>query len=152
MSLLAVFISVSAQKNDSTRISYSNITEFGDVNMRVISDIGFSLEVTSVHGFSIDKKHHIGLGMGIGFDFFSLGAYSPVFLNYRHCFTPDKTFSPHINVAFGGAMLGYDYLGMYSSITAGFIAGKFSFSSGFSLILYEDVFVHGAVIKCGFIF
>ena len=155
-SLLAVYISVSAQEKDSNKISYSNITEWGHINLSVVNNFGFALEVTTVHGISIDKKHHIGLGTGIGFDFASIGGYSPLFLNYRICFIPNRTFSPHLNVSFGGLFV-QDYfadyaMGIYSSVTSGFVAGKFSFSSGLSFFAANHEFMTGVVIKCGFIF
>jgi hypothetical protein len=66
----------------------------------------------------------------------------PVFLNYRCYLKPQKTFSPHVNIAVG-ALIPDEKVGMYSAITMGFRAGKFSFSSGISLMaipIKEDVY------------
>ena len=123
------------QKQEQTsKIRYSMITEGG---MLTASPWSIALEATSVNGISINKHHLVGLGIGIGFSMnknYSDGGvpYTPVFLNYRYRFNPDKKFSPHINVA-AGSLIMEDGVGAYSAFTAGFTAGKFSFSSGLSL-------------------
>jgi len=110
----------------------------------------------------------LGLGFGIGgcimFDSYwgdeEECAYTPIFVNYRYYFNPGKSFSPHINAALGG-LIATDGGGIYSAITMGFLAGKFSFSSGFSFLFvtekdwYGDLvgyFPLGITIKCGFSF
>jgi hypothetical protein len=137
---LVVTVSLSAQENE--KIRYSNITEFGFLTTSIK---GVCLEATTVHGISINKAHHLGLGFGIGGCFYSdayfgeIFGYMPIFLNYRLYFKPDKTFSPHVNVALGGLTLEEGY-GLYSSLTMGFRAGKFSFSSGLSFMpMYKEV-------------
>ncbi len=177
---LFAVLSLSAQENETKEtITYSNITEFGFVTA---SPQGVGMEGTTVNGFAINKQHCIGIGIGIGGSFhnsyYSATAYTPLFFNYRLYFKPDKKFSPHINVSVGG-LLAKDGEGIYSSITAGFRAGKFSFSSGISYMAiyrtesisyYEYVydpyyysypytsnvsewyFPFGITIKCGFSF
>ncbi|MCL2131196.1 MAG: hypothetical protein FWH36_01885 [Lentimicrobiaceae bacterium] len=187
-------ISLSAQENENTeRLRYSNITEFGFITA---SPKGISLEAVTVQGFSVDKTHYLGLGIGMGVNFYSgtvydfgygSGSYSelrtapymPVFLNYRFYFKPNKVFSPHVNIALGGLVDEDGKGGAYSVLTMGFRAGKFSFSSGLSLmainrqvgelrdydpniwyppyspyVVYKDkwFFPFGLVVKCGFSF
>ena len=132
-----------AQENETKeRIRYSNITEFGFITA---SPQGISLEATTVHGFSIEKQHFFGLGMGFGVNFHNQGRYyrtndamiyMPVFFNYRLCFKPNKTFSPHVNIAIGGIAV-EDGAGVYSVFTMGFKARAFSFSSGFSFMPFR---------------
>jgi len=130
--LLSATVTLSAQENE--KIKYSNITEFGFVTT---SPMGVSFEATTVQGFALEKQHHVGLGLGIGgsfYDTYRYGtAYMPVFVNYRLYFKPEKTFSPQVNTALGG-LITEDGGGFYSSITMGFRAGKFSFSSGLSFM------------------
>jgi hypothetical protein len=145
-------VSLFAQENETIR--YSNITEFGIITA---SPRSCGLEATTVHGFSLDKAHHFGLGFGIGGIFYTVkeispydglsssytesAAYMPVFVNYRFYLKPSKSFSPHANISLGGAVPVEGY-GFYSSITMGFKAGSFSFSSGISfapLYLTRDV-------------
>ena len=138
--ILAAAVSLSAQENESNEsIRYSNVTEFGFVTA---SPQGVGLEATTAHGFSVNKQHHFGLGFGIGVSFRRNSTpvtYMPVFLNYRLYFRPDKTFSPHVNISAGGVAL-EESVGGYASITMGFRAGKFSFSSGLSVMpILRDV-------------
>jgi len=148
---LSAGFSLSAQENETKEtIKYSNVTEFG---FAAASPQGVSLEATTVHGVSMNKKHHFGLGLGIGINFHKNTYYSslpsypsywststtstlymPIFLNYRLCFKPDKKKSPHINLSAGG-LIPDEGTGIYSSITAGFKAGAFSFSSGLSFMV-----------------
>ena len=145
---LSAGFALSAQENDTKEtIKYSNVTEFG---VTAASPRGVSLEATTAHGVSVNKKHHFGLGMGIGLcyrkggfitDVFGPGysttnakVYMPIFFNYRYYFKPDKTFSPHINVSVGGLAMDDDGYGICSSITAGFKVSAFSFSSGLSFM------------------
>jgi len=124
------------EEEKSTAIKYANITEFG---FFATSPKSVYAEGTTVHGISINKQHIIGLGTGIGGGgYFSNSinvstAYMPIFFNYRCYFLPDRKLSPHINVAAGGLFTTHGE-GFYSSVTAGFKSGKFSFSSGFSLL------------------
>ncbi|MCL2132411.1 MAG: hypothetical protein FWH36_08200 [Lentimicrobiaceae bacterium] len=178
LSVLLVSASLFAQENGSEEaIKYSNITEFGFFTG---SPKSFAFEGTTVNGFSIDKRHCIGLGIGMGFsfhsDYYEATSYMPVFLNYRVYLNPDKVFTPHVNIAIGGVMV-EDGFGIYSSLTAGFRAGKFSFSSGLSCMpVYRETYVYsdywdydgsyygrnqkqwkwfypfGLVVKCGFSF
>jgi hypothetical protein len=143
--LLILFLWVSTlslfsqeQKNNDA-IGYSNITEFGIITL---SPQGFAVEGTSINGISINKQHNIGIGVGYGGSFHtsyhSSTAYTPVFLNYRFYFKPDNKFTPHINLA-AGCLLAKDGGGVYSAFTAGFRAGKFSFSSGISFMaIYRE--------------
>ena len=143
---LAVSISLSAQENETKEVvKYSNITEFG---LLTTSIKGVCLEATTIHGISINKAHHLGLGFGIGGCFYSdayfgeIFGYTPIFLNYRFYFKPEKTFSPHVNISTGGLVIEDGY-GVYSSITMGFRAGKFSFSSGLSFMpMYKEIYKH----------
>ena len=145
---LAASISLIAQENGTKeKITYSNVTEFG---LLTASPKGVAFEATTAHGVSFDKQHNLGLGFGIGVRLYTTtysdpyyfytskrtntNVYMPIFLNYRLYFRPEKTFSPHMNIAVGGLMQADDGKGMYSSITMGFRAGKFSFSSCISLM------------------
>jgi hypothetical protein len=136
----ASIVSIYAQENESKSvINYSNITEFGLITT---SPRSVGIEGTSINGFSINQKHNIGVGIGFGgsfyTDYYTATAYTPVFFNYHLYFKPDKKFSPHFNIAAGG-LLAKDGEGIYSSITAGFRAGKFSFSSGISFMaIYRE--------------
>ena len=174
--LLLATVSLSAQDSENKEsIAYSNITEFGFV---AASPRGFAWEGTTVNGFSIDKRHCLGLGLGFGYllqtgddEFFS--THTPVFLNYRVYFRPEKPFSPHVNIAMGGVIV-RDGGGLYSALTMGFKSKKFTFSSGFSFMAikgekdvygYDDweyyhhlktvpawYYPFGIVLKCGFTF
>jgi len=139
-----------AQENGNENMTYSNITEFG---FRAVSPRGIAFDATTVNGFAINKQHLLGIGIGIGGSFqyndfididngygnysysYSVpgAAYMPIYFNYRCYFNPQKKFSPHVNVSLGGLMT-QDGYGGYSSITAGFRAGRFSFASGFSFM------------------
>lgn len=140
--LFLASVSLFAQENESKNesneaIKYSNITEFGFLTT---NPSGIAFEAVTIHGFSIDKKHCLGIGIGMGLSshLYSSPFYTPVFVNYRYYFSPHKTFSPHVNVAVGGVGV-EDGFGIYSVITAGFRAGKFSFSSGVSFMpVYEQ--------------
>ena len=127
--------SLSAQEKDTKEnFAYSNITEIGCFTS---THEYVSIEATTVNGFSIDKKHHFGIGLGIGkgdvvsFNFSPL--YVPMFFNYRIYFNPEKKRSPHVNVSMGGLLV-EDGGGMYSALTIGIKAGRFSFSSGLSFM------------------
>ena len=161
---LSATVTLSAQENE--KIKYSNITEFG---MITASPMGIGGEGTTVQGIAIDKQHLLGLGVGIGLNshFHYLAAYMPIFVNYRYYFNPNKTFSPHVNASLGGLIV-EDGGGIYSSLTAGFKAGYFSFSSGLSFMAVNEKmygwdyyrpksygywsFPFGITLKCGFTF
>ena len=132
---LFVSVCLSAQENES--ISYSNVTEFGLITA---SPKGVGLEATTAHGIAFDKTHLLGFGVGIGINWHSQNntAYMPIFVNYRCYFKPNSNFSPHVNVAVG-ALIPRDGMGIYSSVTMGFRAGKFSFSSGLSYTPMQGV-------------
>jgi len=136
--ILLVSVSLSAQETETKEtIAYSNITEFGLITA---SPKGVGLEATTAHGISFNKTHHLGLGVGIGMSWheYSNTAYMPIFVNYRCYFKPNNSFSPHVNIAVGGLVPREGY-GIYSSITMGFRAGKFSFSSGLSFTpIFDD--------------
>ena len=177
---LLVSVSLFSQENETEEtIKYSNITEGG---MFTASPRSIGFEAVTVNGFSINQQHCLGLGIGFGYVFgFSSDSYfllhMPVFVNYRLYLKPDKAFSPHINVALGGSMASDlsegDGFGIYSSITAGFKAYKFSFASGLSFMAikgerevgyYNDAgwwattstptwyYPFGVTVKCGFTF
>ena len=143
--VLAAFLFVSAclsaQENES--ISYSNVTEFGLITA---SPKGAGLEATTAHGIALNKTHLLGFGVGIGMSWHRENntAYMPIFFNYRCYFKPNNSFSPHVNVSLG-ALVPRDGMGIYSSVTMGFRAGKFSFSSGLSFtpIYGEDRYGYG---------
>jgi len=128
---LLVSISLSAQENEKKEhAKYSNITEIGFVTA---SPQGIAIEATTAHGVLFDKTHQLGLGLGIGmgFRYGYSNPHMPIFFNYRCYLKPNNTFSPHVNMAVGGLIL-LDGVGIYSSVTMGFRAGFFSFSSGLS--------------------
>ena len=165
LTLVAAFLlagfSLSAQEDEAKEtIRYSNVTEFG---FTTASPRGISLEATTAHGISIEKQHCFGLGTGIGVNFLNRNSYNytnrttvymPVFFNYRLYFKPEKTFSPHVNIAVGGLVL-EEGTGIYSSIAMGFKAGSFSFSSGLSFMPFctdEWYYPFGMTLKVGFSF
>ena len=143
-SFLLASISLSAQKKESTEVKYSIIGEFGMVGAGLK---GIGIETTVVHGISFNKQHLVGLGIGFGDNFYSVkysspystsisttsAVYTPVFINYRFYFKPEKMFSPHINMAIGGLWIERGE-GVFSSLTMGFKVGMFSFASGLSFM------------------
>ena len=162
---LLASVSLSAQDNETKETTtYANVTEFG---FMTASPKGVALEATTAHGIAFNKKHLLGLGVGIGGSFspYYNTAYMPIFINYRLYFKPNSTFSPHLNAALGGVML-ENGAGMYSAVTMGFRAGHFSFSSGLSFMpmqrmghfrFYDDpmtvwYYPFGITIKVGFSF
>ena len=125
----------SKENQDNVKIAYSNITEFG---FATASFKSFAFEGTTVHGLSLQKQHHLGLGFGIGFSFCSdyqssATGYTPLFVNYRYYFFSGRKRSPHVNVSLGGVAV-KDGGGIYSSLSMGYRSGKFSFSSGLSFM------------------
>jgi len=155
---LLMCVSLFAQENEKKETyRYANITEFGLLTAGLK---GVAPEATTAHGISVNKQHYFGLGFGIGLcqTRYDESAYMPIFLNYRFYFKPEKTFSPHVNVSLGGIAM-EEGRGLYSSVTMGFKAGIFSFSSGLSFtpIYYKektkkDVSLFGITLKCGFSF
>jgi len=161
---LVISISLAAQENE--KIKYSNVTELGYI---AVSPKGVMLEVATVNGVAIDKQHHFGLGVGFGTNVFHTSfekvfVFMPIFFNYRNYFKPERNFSPHLNVSLGGIAMEGGY-GFYSSLTMGFRAKAFSFSSGLSFTpMYREVDTYhfvsnlkwtrlfGIVLKCGFTF
>jgi hypothetical protein len=136
--LWASIVLYAQEQESKENIRYSNISEVGFVTT---SPRGFAFELTSVNGFSVNKKHHVGIGVGFGGSLHSSyqtsTEYTPVFFNYRYCFKLEKR-SPHVNISAGG-LLTKDGYGIYSSITAGIRHGKFSFSSGISFMaIYRE--------------
>ena len=130
------FLFLQAQNEQKSNINYANITEWGFLGSP--SERYFSFEGTTVNGIAI-RGHVMGLGLGIGIgggEQSSSFVYIPLYLNYRYYFNYDQKFTPHVNVAFGGVSR-YESLGIYSSLTTGFRAAKFSFSSGVFLQAYE---------------
>ena len=152
LSIRAVFaiilLSSVSYAQEKENMTYSNITEFG---FRAVSPRGIAFDATTVNGIAINKQHLLGIGIGIGgsfiynntiyissfedYDYKNVpgAAYMLVYLNYRCYFNPQQKFSPHINISLGGLMT-QDGYGGFSSITAGFRAGRFSFASGFSFM------------------
>jgi len=164
---LLVSVSLFSQENETSAFKYSNITEFGFITT---NPQRVAFEGTTVQGFSMNKQHCVGLGIGMG-GCSDIGFYTPIFVNYRYYFSPKKSFSPQVNASLGGVLV-EDGEGIYSSLTVGFKAGKFSFSSGFSFMaVYQDYYYYndrwgdeyykphgswefplGITIKCGFTF
>ncbi len=152
---MLVFSFLGHAQGFSEKASYSNITEFGFL---AASPKGVSFEATTVNGFCFNKMHSIGIGIGIGINTYkeyrssteytsnNNTAYTPIFLNYRVYFKPENVFSPHLNLSIGG-MIVEDGSGAYSSLTMGFRARKFSFSSGLSLFAVQRP---TQIIKDGF--
>ena len=169
---LAINIFLSAQETEKKEVfNYSVITEAGIVatstrgfSMDVTVVNGFSMNKQHVFG--------LGIGLGWNFYSWSYSypapmysynhstniwdtsifnsstttssslVYTPIFLNYRCYFKPNSKFSPHINISAGGIWI-EDGGGIYSAIAAGFRAGKFSFSSGLSLMaIHQEEGVH----------
>ena len=135
IAFLLVSVSLFAQENETKKtFAYSNISEFG---IMVASPWNIAFEATTVHGFSVVQKHHIGLGFGLGLALlrYDETGYIPLFVNYRFYFKSSKTIYPHINVAIGGLIVEAEgENGIYTSLTAGFRVGMFSFSTGFSFL------------------
>jgi len=144
---VTVFSALAQEEADVEKFNYSNITEFG---FNTTSPEGIAFEATTVHGFSINKKHCIGFGVGIGLHSqIPSTIYTPIFFNYRIYFKPTKTFSPHVNVIAGGVLVD-DGKGIIASFSSGFRAGKFSLSSGLSFMAicrtYTQEFISGGYI------
>jgi len=126
-------VALFAQENKTNEnLTYSNITELG---IAVASPQGISIEATSVHGFSVKKTHHWGLGVGFGGIFTKQNEmiHMPIFLNYRLNFKPEQKHSPLLNISVGGIYI-KDGNGFYSAIRMGYRIWKFSFSSGVSFM------------------
>ena len=147
--LFSISVALFAQEDElKTKFAYSSITEFG---LMTTSPRGFSFEATTTHGFSLDKKHHLGIGIGIGYNYNNkyysgpIIFYMPIFANYRVYFKPDKSFSPHFNLALGGFMLKKGG-GAYSSACIGFKVGKFTLSQGLSFFALQKEEVWGETI------
>jgi len=154
--LFALFSNVSfsqEQENvNSKSFSYSNITEGG---FFATSPKEYALEVTTIHGFSVNDKHHLGFGFGIGIitnysiqnsPYFSYyykasNVYIPMFVNYRYYFSIDRKLTPHFNIALGGVDM-QNGNGVYSSIAMGFRVKKFSLSSGLSFMAIKKEYEH----------
>ena len=166
LSILLASVSLFAQENGSEeKFKYSNITEFGFIT---VSPQSFAFDGTTAHGFSVNKSHHLGLGLGLGGNL-DFGFYMPLFLNYRYYFHQEKKMSPHINVSLGGLWV-EEGGGLYSAVTVGFKAGAFSFASGLSFMAVQErsyfyydynyrvrdgwyvYYPFGLVLKCGFAF
>jgi len=138
-------------------VRYSNITEIG----LILAGEGGLFGLTTVNGISINRKHLIGVGLGLGlgdithvdeFRFFPDG-YAFIYANYRIYFKPDKNFSPFINLAAGVAL--EMKTGVYSSITGGFRYKYFSLTGGLANIAIpctcaEWHYPFGFSLKIGF--
>ena len=164
VSFFVAIIFVQAQENSSPeKYSYSNVTEFG---FTTTGPEGIAFEATTVHGFALNKQHCIGFGVGFGVSSLTSNAlYTPMFINYRLYFRPDKTFSPHVNIAAGGILID-EGQGFMASVTSGFKSRKFSLSSGLSFMAIKQtysndyywgtyqkwVYPFGVTIKVGFTF
>jgi len=135
ITLLSASVFLFAQKDEKEKIvAYSNISEFG---LMTVSHQSIAFEATTVQGLSIKQKHHIGLGIGIGYSMprYDESGYIPLFVNYRFYFKPDAKISPHITASIGGLIVeAWKEYGIYSSFTMGFKVRTFSFSSGFSFM------------------
>ena len=145
VAFLLVFVSLSAQEKENTGTVKHSI--IGEIGMVAAGPRGVGIEATVINGVSFNKQHLVGLGIGFGNNFYSIrhstpysttitsssAVYTPIYINYRYYFKPEKTFSPHINVAAGGLWI-ENGEGLFSSLTMGFRVGFFSFSSGLSFM------------------
>jgi len=127
-----------AQENESSNIKYAISIENGWFGT---SEGYFSGDITVIHSLTIDKKHAIGVGFGIGLDIEILlmvetkPVYCPIFANYRYYFTSNKL-SPFVNFSLGGNI--YENAGkLHSSLTAGFKKGVFTLSTGAFLQAFQ---------------
>jgi hypothetical protein len=149
--------------NDSGRLSI--ISEYGPFFGR--NTIGFTGIFVTGYTFPNQKEM---LGLGLGYETaVDYGQGFPIFLNFRHTFSPEKDFTPFVNVSLGTRYKLADYryyydislpyleekpsFGYYMVVSSGFQARKFSFSGGmfFKSISNDDFFV-GLEIKCGYKF
>jgi hypothetical protein len=131
--ILIAFFGAYAQKSN---IKYSFLTETGIA----FSPKNYTIHQTFVNGITIDKKHTIGLALGIGkvLDDKESGITSmPVFVNYRCNFLSPKR-SPFVNVAVGTS-LRKSSPQLYSALTAGLQFYLFSVSSGVMLQTVGEV-------------
>lgn len=148
-----------AQENESSNIKYNISIENGLLGT---SEGYFSVNIAVIHSLTINKKHAIGVGFGIGLniDMITL-IYCPFFANYRYYFTTNKL-SPFINFSLGGNI--YKDAGkLHSSLTLGFKKGVFVLSTGAFLEAFkaksfyfgstdEKYFPFGFILKVGVTF
>ena len=136
--LLGFSLQLQAQKTESSNIKYAISIEN---NFLGTAEGYFSADFAFIHSLTINKKHAIGLGFGVGLDIEiylmveTNPVYCPVFANYRYYFTTNKL-SPFINFSLGGNM--YENAGkMQSSLSVGFKKGVFVLSSGVFLQAFQ---------------
>jgi len=156
-------------------ISYTFINEYG---LYTGGTVGFT--GIFVNGIKFNKTQDV-IGLGIGYEvdagpfnfYYSEGSQSvPIFVNYRHYFPSKRKLKPLVNIAVGARFsfwTEYNYwyddwgnyysnwqqqkgVGLYGTAAAGFKVKAFSFTSGFFVKSWNNVYFGGVEVKVGFTF
>lgn len=171
----SAFAQNSSTQNDVTpkKLSYNFIMEFGNY----FGSKTTGLTGVAINSLSIKDQNLIGIGVGYEMDVNDQTAI-PLFFNFRHYFNrPERKVTPLVNIAVGTRLCftdrhawteiydpitGYytsfddsytEFIpGLYASMTAGFKAKAFSFSSGFFCKSGSEGFATGIEVKLGFTF
>jgi hypothetical protein len=141
---------ISAQNDNNGR--FSVINEYGPFFGQ--NTIGFT--GTFVAGYTLPNQQEM-FGLGVGYEAgVDINQGIPMFLNFRHIFKPNKTFSPIVNVAIGTRYCIPNYYnnsdwGYYMTVGSGFQANLFSLSGGLFFKSYgtSDFFI-GLELKVGY--
>lgn len=171
----SAFAQTGSTQTDVTpkKLSYNFIMEFG--NYFGSKTVG--LTGVAINSLSIKDQNLIGIGVGYEMDVNDQTAI-PLFFNFRHYFQrPERKVTPLVNLAVGTRLCFneiYDWIevydpitgyyngyedrhmeftpGLYASMTAGFKAKSFSFTSGFFCKSDSQGFASGIEVKVGFTF
>jgi len=171
----SAFAQNSSTQTDVTpkKLSYNFIMEFGNYfGSRTVGLTG-----VAINSLSIKDQNLIGIGLGYEMDI-NDETVIPIFFNFRHYFDrPDRKVKPLVNFAVGTRLCYneiYDWIeiydpitgyyngyeeqhteftpGLYATMSAGFKAKAFSFTSGFFCKSGSDGFATGIEVKVGFTF
>lgn len=152
------------QETPANNLNYNLIMEFGPY---LGNSIGFS--GIAVNGISFKNINLLGIGVGFEWDIHEEYCI-PLYVNFRHYFPKKNKITPLVNIGLGTRLLiesYYDYdvdtneeiyksqyngCGLYTTISAGFKAGAFSFNSGFFIKTGSVGLTGGIDVRCGFTF
>lgn len=148
------------------KIGYNFLFE-GELNYQSMPDWHILLKprigLRLVNSITINDKEHIGIGIAYFMDLVSLPS-TPLFINYRHLFNPNKKKSnPILNASMGLNVASYymsheheyydDFeFGLYTEISGGFVKGNISFSSGIFIRTFPNFTCYGITVRCGVTF
>ena len=140
-------------QNDYSKGHFSVINEYGPFFGR--GTIGFT--GVFIAGYTLPNQKEM-FGLGVGYEAGEeIGQGLPLFLNFRHIFYPEKSFTPIVNVAMGlrysvpNSQERNQNFGYYVTVSSGFHAKLFSFSGGLFFKSYGITgFYTGLEIKCGY--